>query len=35
MAWVTKDSTEKYNQTPEPPNEYTKNEKAHNWWHYH
>ena len=28
MAWVTKDSTETYNQTPEPPREYTKKEKA-------
>ena len=27
MAWVTKDSTETYNQTPEPPREYTKKEK--------
>lgn len=35
MAWVTKDSTETYNQTPEPPREYTKAEKAANWWHYH
>lgn len=35
MAWVTKDSTETYNQTPEPPREYTKQEKAANWWHYH
>lgn len=35
MAWVTKDSTETYNQTPEPPREYTKKEKAANWWHYH
>ncbi|MEE0800826.1 MAG: hypothetical protein U0L91_06050 [Gemmiger sp.] len=34
MAWVTKDSTEQYNQTPEPPREYTKQEKAANWWHY-
>lgn len=34
MAWVT-DSTETYNQTPEPPREYTKAEKAANWWHYH
>ena len=33
MAWVTKDSTETYNQTPEPPREYTKAEKAANWWH--
>ena len=35
MAWVTKDSTETYNQTPAPPHEYTKAEKAANWWHYH
>lgn len=35
MAWVTKDSTETYNQTPEPQREYTKAEKAANWWHYH
>ena len=35
MAWVTKDSTETYNQTPEPQREYTKKEKAANWWHYH
>ena len=35
MAWVTKDSTETYNQTPEPPREYTKQENAANWWHYH
>ena len=35
MAWGTKDSTETYNQTPEPPREYTKKEKAANWWHYH
>ena len=35
MAWVTKDSTETYNQTPEPPREYTKTEKVANWWHYH
>ena len=35
MAWVTKDSTETDNQTPEPPREYTKKEKAANWWHYH
>lgn len=35
MAWVTKDSTETYNQTPESPREYTKKEKAANWWHYH
>ena len=31
MAWVTKDSTETYNQTPEPPREYTKKEKAANY----
>lgn len=35
MAWVTKDSVETYDQTPEPPREYTKTEKAANWWHYH
>lgn len=35
MAWVTKDSIETYDQTPEPPREYTKKEKAQNWWHYH
>ena len=35
MAWVTKDSTETYNQTPEPPREYTKTDTAANWWHYH
>ncbi len=35
MAWVTKDSTETYNRTPEPPREYTKAEKAASWWHYH
>ena len=35
MAWVTKDSVEQYDQTPEPPKEYTKKEKAQNWWHYH
>lgn len=35
MAWVTKDSIETYDQTPEPPREYTKAEKAANWWHYH
>lgn len=35
MAWVTKDSIETYDQTPEPPHEYTKAEKAANWWHYH
>jgi len=34
MAWVTKNSEETY--TPEPaPREYTKKEKAANWWHYH
>lgn len=33
MAWVTKNSTEEY--TPEEPQrEYTKKEKAGNWWHY-
>ena len=35
MAWVTQDSTETYDHTPEPPREYTKTEKAANWWHYH
>lgn len=35
MAWVTKDSIETYDQTLEPPREYTKAEKAANWWHYH
>ena len=35
MAWVTKDSVEQYDHTPEPPREYTKKEKAQNWWHYH
>lgn len=34
MAWVTKDSVEQYNQTPEPQKQYTKKEKAANWWHY-
>lgn len=33
MAWVTKDSVETYS-APEPPKEYTKKEKAANWWHY-
>ena len=33
MAWVTKTSDEQY--TPEPaPREYTKQEKAANWWQY-
>ena len=35
MAWVTKDSVEQYDHTPVPPKEYTKKEKAQNWWHYH
>ena len=35
MAWVTKDSVEQYDHTPEPPKEYTKKEKVQNWWHYH
>jgi hypothetical protein len=35
MAWVTKDSVEQYDHTPEPPKEYTKKEKAQNWWYYH
>lgn len=34
MAWVTKSSTEQYN-PEEPPKEYTKKQKAANWWHYH
>lgn len=34
MAWVTKDSVEQY-KAPEPKKEYTKQEKAANWWHYH
>lgn len=34
MAWVTKDSQETYT-PPEPPREYTKAEKAGNWWNYH
>lgn len=34
MAWVTKDSVEQY-KTPESKKEYTKQEKAANWWHYH
>ena len=34
MAWVTKDSVEQY-ETPESKKEYTKQEKAANWWHYH
>ena len=33
MAWVTKDSVESYT-PPEAPKEYTKKEKAANWWHY-
>lgn len=34
MAWVTKSSDEQY--TPEPaPREYSRQEKASNWWHYH
>ena len=32
MAWVTKDSVEQY-ETPESKKEYTKQEKAANWWH--
>lgn len=33
MAWVTKSSDEQY--TPEPAHrEYTRQEKASNWWHY-
>ena len=34
MAWVTKDSVEQY-ETPESKKEYTKQEKAANWWYYH
>ena len=34
MAWVTKSSDETYNPAP-PPREYTQQEKAANWWHYH
>ena len=34
MAWVTKSSDETYTPAP-PPREYTKQEKAANWWHYH
>ena len=34
MAWVTKNSEETYAPAP-PPREYTKQEKAANWWHYH
>lgn len=34
MAWVTKDSVEQYDHTPEPPKQYTKKEKAQNWLHY-
>lgn len=33
MAWVTKDSPEQY-APQEPEREYTKQEKAANWWHY-
>lgn len=33
MAWVTKDSQETY-ENNEPVREYTKSEKAGNWWHY-
>lgn len=33
MAWVTKDSQEEYEAPPAPRN-YTKQEKAANWWHY-
>ena len=33
MAWVTKSSTENY-QDKEPQREYSKAEKAGNWWHY-
>lgn len=34
MAWVTKDSQETY-EKPAPPREYTKAEKAGDWWAYH
>ena len=34
MAWVTKSSQETYVNN-ETPREYTKTEKAGNWWHYH
>ncbi len=34
MAWVTKSSTEQYQRNETPP-EYTKKQKATNWWHYH
>lgn len=34
MAWVTKNSEETYTPAP-PPREYTRSEKAANWWHYH
>ena len=34
MAWVTKDSVEQY-KMPESKKEYTKQEKAANWWYYH
>ena len=34
MAWVTKDSVEQYDHTPEPPKQYTKKEKAQNSGHY-
>ena len=34
MAWVTKSSEENY-ENNETPREYTKTEKAGNWWHYH
>ncbi len=33
MAWVTKNSEETYAPDP-PPREYTRQEKAANWWHY-
>lgn len=34
MAWVTKSSEETYT-NKEPEHNYTKAEKAGNWWHYH
>lgn len=34
MPWVTKSSSETYAPAP-PPRQYTRREKAQNWWHYH
>lgn len=34
MPWVTKNSTESYEPIA-PAREYTEQEKAQNWWHYH